>query len=158
MAPVDNSQGHCLCVKEAKGGGLALQWVSPKLVSLRLPQVFLFPNLGLQPQPHGHWDLRVHPSSSSVAYHLEKKGGSVTWTTRGLAGPSRCPLVANAEGANGVSFVAAWGLDCVQAPCSRRLAEISPFHGHRIARRLLTGGSSDGLKPASVACESQQVF
>lgn len=53
MAPVGNSQGHCLCVKEAKGGGLALQWVSPKLVSLRLPQVFLFPNLGLQPQPHG---------------------------------------------------------------------------------------------------------
>lgn len=58
MAPLGNSQGHCLCVKEAKGGGLALQWVNPKLVSLRLPQVFLFPNLGLQPQPHGRWDPR----------------------------------------------------------------------------------------------------
>lgn len=35
MAPVGSYQGHCLHVKEAKGGGLALQSVTLKLVLLR---------------------------------------------------------------------------------------------------------------------------
>lgn len=79
--------------------------MSPQLVSLRPPQVFLLPGLAA-PAPWAVGSQRVHPSSSSMAYHLERKGGSVTWPTRGLGGPSRCPLVASAKGANGVSFVA----------------------------------------------------
>lgn len=46
----------------------------------------------------------------------------------------------------------------MQAPCSRGLAGIPLVQGHRIALGLLTGGRNDGLKSASVACESQQVF
>lgn len=81
MAPVDSYQGHCLCVKEAKGGGLAFQWMLSKLILLRPHQVFLFPDLDLQ--THHPWVLgsqRVHLSSSSMVYDLESKGGSVTWT------------------------------------------------------------------------------
>ena len=63
------------------------------------------------------------------------------------------PLVARAEDARGVSFVAPWDLDCVQAPCGRGLAGVPLVPGHRIGKQV-----TNGREPASVAHESQQVF
>lgn len=98
IPPVDNSEGHCLCVKEAKGGGLALQWVMPKLVLLRPDQVFLFPDLDLQTQHSqalGSW--RVHLSSPSMASDLERKGGSVPWT-QGTGRVKQMPICGQCRG------------------------------------------------------------
>lgn len=43
---------------------------------------FCFLTWTCRPSTHGHWDpsQRVHLSSSSVAYDLERKGGWVPWT------------------------------------------------------------------------------
>lgn len=49
-------------------------------------------------------------------------------------GSSRCPFVANAENANGISFVAPWDLGYVKAPCGRGLAGIPLVPGHKIVK------------------------